>query len=282
MHRSQLLGAKLSPGAITRRVRNGGLYLVLPRVYAVGHSALAPLALELATILYLRHDAVISHQSAAMLWGLVAAPEALVQATIIGRDARPRPGLQAYRVRRLDPRDIRVREGIPVTSPARTVLDLAGTGDGPLVRRALSEALVQRLLSRSDLAAAAARQPLRTGAAHLRALLRSEGEAAVTRSEAERRIVALIVAAGLPRPETNVRLHGCEVDLLWREARLVVEVDGHAFHGHRAAFERDRRRDQALAAAGYRVIRVTWRQLEREPLAVMARIAQALVAAPRA
>jgi very-short-patch-repair endonuclease len=79
-------------------------------------------------------------------------------------------------------------------------------------------------------------------------------------------------------PETNVRVCGCEVDFLWRVEKLVVEVDGHGFHGHRAAFERDRRRDQRLVAAGYRVIRVTWRQLVGEPLAVITRIAQALVA----
>ena len=118
------------------------------------------------------------------------------------------------------------------------------------------------------------RAPGRSGTATLRALLNDEPT--LTRSEAERRLRRLIRDAGLPPPESNVRLLGFEVDFVWRAARLVVEVDGHAFHAHRAAFERDRERDQALVAAGFRVIRVTWRQLEREPLAVMARIAQAL------
>ncbi|MFZ0041498.1 MAG: DUF559 domain-containing protein [Solirubrobacteraceae bacterium] len=98
----------------------------------------------------------------------------------------------------------------------------------------------------------------------------------MTRSKAERLLLALINEAELPRPMTNVRLHGYEVDFLWRAEKLVVEVDGHRFHGHRAAFERDRKRDQVLTAAGYRVIRVTWRQLEHEPVAVAVRIAQAL------
>jgi very-short-patch-repair endonuclease len=118
------------------------------------------------------------------------------------------------------------------------------------------------------------RAPGRSGTATLRALL--EDEPTFTRSEAERRLRRLILDGGLPPPETNVRLLGFEVDFVWPGAKLVVEVDGHAFHAHRAAFERDRERDQALVAAGYRVIRVTWRQLEREPLAVLARIAQAL------
>ncbi len=113
----------------------------------------------------------------------------------------------------------------------------------------------------------------------MRASLRGERPSSLTRSDAERRLLALIGQAGLKKSETNVRLLGYEVDLLWRAQRLVVEVDGHAFHAHRAAFERDRARDQVLVAAGYRVIRVTWRQLEREPLAILARIAGALQAA---
>jgi very-short-patch-repair endonuclease len=100
----------------------------------------------------------------------------------------------------------------------------------------------------------------------------------MTRSEAERRLLGLIKRAELPVPSCNARLHGFEVDALWAGRKLVLEVDGYAFHGHRAAFERDRRRDQTHAADGYRVIRVTWRRLQREPLAVVARLAQALSA----
>jgi very-short-patch-repair endonuclease len=99
-----------------------------------------------------------------------------------------------------------------------------------------------------------------------------------TRSEAERLLLAMVEDAQLPLPAVNVPLEGYEVDFFWRVEKLVVEVDGHGFHGHRAAFERDRRRDQRLVAAGYRVIRVTWRQLVGEPLALISRIAQALVA----
>jgi len=130
-----------------------------------------------------------------------------------------------------------------------------------------------------EIEAAIARCPTRAGTARMRRVLSAEGSSGFTRSDAERRVRALIRQGKLPQPETNVRLLGYEVDFLWRAERLVVEVDGMAFHGHRRAFERDRGRDQVLVAAGYRVIRVTRLQLEREPLAVLARIAQALGAA---
>jgi very-short-patch-repair endonuclease len=97
---------------------------------------------------------------------------------------------------------------------------------------------------------------------------------ALTRSEAERRLLALVRAGGLPEPEVNVRLCGYEVDFLWREHRLVVEVDGFAFHGTRAAFERDRRKDGALADAGFAVRRVTWRQLVDEPARLLVALAR--------
>jgi very-short-patch-repair endonuclease len=103
-------------------------------------------------------------------------------------------------------------------------------------------------------------------------------EPQITRSEGERRLRALIRAARLSRPHTNTSVGGWEVDAVWQAQRLVVEVDGFAYHGNRAAFERDRRRDAALVAAGYRVIRITWRQLVDEPHAVVALLARLLPA----
>jgi very-short-patch-repair endonuclease len=279
VHRVQLDGAEISRSAIGRLTRQGWLYPVLPRVYSVGSPTLQPLAAELATLLYLRHDAVISHQSAAMLWGIAPAPRDLVQVTVIGRDVRRREGLEPHRVARLDPRDVRLRSGIPVTAPARALIDLAGQGSYEALAHAHQQACVLGLVTDGELEAALARCPSRTGTANLQAWLESDQGASFTRSDAERRILALIAGAGLPRPQVNARVGGFEVDLLWRRERLVVEIDGHAFHGHRSAFERDRRRDQVLAAAGFRVIRITWLQLEREPLAVIGRIAQALAIA---
>jgi very-short-patch-repair endonuclease len=110
----------------------------------------------------------------------------------------------------------------------------------------------------------------------MRALLDSEVEQGYTRSEAERRMLDLVRAAGLLQPLPNVRLEGYSVDFLWPAQRLVVEVDGYRYHGHRAAFERDRRKDAMLLAAGYRVMRLTWRQLVHEPMLVAAMLASAL------
>jgi very-short-patch-repair endonuclease len=108
--------------------------------------------------------------------------------------------------------------------------------------------------------------------------MRDVGGAVMTRSKAERLMRRLTAAAGLPMPETNRVVLGHEVDFLWRSHRLILEMDGFEFHRHRHQFETDRRRDQVLTAAGYRVIRVTWRQLRDEPMAVAVRIGQALVA----
>lgn len=273
---AQLRTAGLDSRSIGRLLARGSLYPVLPRVYAVGHPALAPLARELAVVLHCGRDAAIGHRSATTLWGMLPDDQDDVQVTIIGRDIRRRPGLELYRVAALDLRDVRLRYGIPVTAPARTLVDLAARSDDAVFERALSEARVMRLVTDRDLQGAIDRCPRRTGVARVRAWLHEEHESGATRSDAERRLLSLLGRAQLPRPEVNVCLCGYEVDFLWRPAKLIVEVDGHAFHGHRTAFERDRRRDQVLAAAGYRVIRVTWRQLIEEPLAVAVRLGQAL------
>jgi very-short-patch-repair endonuclease len=112
--------------------------------------------------------------------------------------------------------------------------------------------------------------------AALRPLLDANATPSLTRSQAEERFLGLIRNAGLPPPESNVVIENLEVDFLWRDARLIVEVDGFAFHSSRTAFERDRARDAVLAAAGYRVVRVTWRQIVDQPEAVIARLAAAL------
>jgi very-short-patch-repair endonuclease len=114
------------------------------------------------------------------------------------------------------------------------------------------------------------------GAGNLRALLARQAGPQITKSRAERLALKLIREAGLPAPLTNVRPQGYTVDMFWPDRRLIVETDGFSFHGHRRAFESDRRRDAVLVAAGYRVIRITWRQLTEQPLRVIAILAQAL------
>lgn len=177
---------------------------------------------------------------------------------------------------RLDPCDVTAREGIPITTPARTLLDLAATVERRELERALAEAEVRRLVSPQQLADLLAVASGRRGATALKALLRNQGGPSLTRSEAEERVLALVRAARLPMPQTNTRIGRHEVDLYWRDERLALEVDGYAFHSSRTAFERDRLRDAELQAAGLRVMRVTWRQIVDAPEAVVARLAQAL------
>ena len=278
VHRSQLLAVGISRGSIAHRVKIGSLHPAGRNVFAVGHAALGSRAPETAALLSVGNDCLLSHASGVAIWGLVDSRSDLVEVTVAGRNVRQRPGVRVYRVAELDSRDVRLRDGLPVTSPARALIDFAGrreTGDAELAR-ALSEARVQHLVTDRELIAAMARCPARTGVARVRDLLEQHNERINSRHEAERRLMKLIGQARLPMPEANAHVLGHEVDLLWQAEKLVVEMDGWAFHGHRAAFERDRDRDQRLVAAGYRVIRITWRQLQREPFVVVARIAQAL------
>jgi very-short-patch-repair endonuclease len=153
---------------------------------------------------------------------------------------------------------------------------MAAEASDDLLEGLISEARVLGLLLPGDLEQALGRSRRRPGAARVRALLDREGEPPIMRSRAERRLRALLRQARLPLPLTNVQVEGYNVDALWPQQRLVVEFDGYGAHGHRRAFERDRFKDAALVAAGYRVIRVTWRQLTDQPLVVVANVARAL------
>lgn len=163
------------------------------------------------------------------------------------------------------------RESIPVTTPERTLLDLATVLEPSELGRAMEQAQVLHGLMNLPLNAQFARH---RGAKALNAA--HHAEPAFTRSEAERHVLTLIRAARLPHPSVNARLDGYEVDFLWKPHRLVLEVDGYAFHSTRAAFERDRRRDAELQSHGYCVLRVTWRQATDEPEALIARVSTAL------
>lgn len=273
--RAQLLAAGIGPNAINTRLRHQRLHRLHQGVYVVGHTALAPLAAETAAVLACGPNALLSHRTAARLWGLLEGATERIELTV-PRAARRRPGLWVHRSRSLGHADARVHHGLPVTSPERTLLDVAEVAAFREVERAFDEAVTLRLATHSSIAAAVERSQGRHGACRVQALLARDEEPAFTRSEAEERLLALIRGAGLPTPEVNVRLGAHRVDFLWRESRLVVEADGYRFHSSPAAFERDRLRDADLTAAGLRVVRVTWRQLSEAPLAVVARLAQAL------
>jgi very-short-patch-repair endonuclease len=204
-----------------------------------------------------------------------------VDVTLVGRQRRPKHGVRLHRVTTLDERDRRRRHGLPVTSPALTVIDLAAEASPRELEDAVAEARVKRLIRKGELEAAVERAGRRRGAARMREFLRAEGGPAITRSRAERKFRALLREAQLPAPGLNVKIAGREVDFLWDRAKLALEVDSWQFHGHRRAFERDRRKDMILADAGYHVTRVTWRQFTEEPLAIVAHIARTLDRATR-
>jgi very-short-patch-repair endonuclease len=246
-------------------------------VYVVGHTALAALAREQAALLAYGDAAVLSHRSAAAIWKL-GPSSPIVDVTVIGRRVRPRTGIRLHHLDALDPSEIGEQQGMKVTSPARTILDLAATADGDGLEAALSEAYALRLVTEPAIHDALERNRGRPGAGALRALLRSQEGPVITKSRAERLLRALLRKAGLPQPLGNQRLLGYSPDLLWPEQRLIVEFDGFQWHGHRAKFESDRARDATFVAHGYRVIRITWRQLMYQPYRVVANLALALAA----
>lgn len=274
----QLRAAGWSPATIKRRLRAGSLNRVHRGVYLVGHSVAAEGAAEIAAILACGGGSVISHRSAARLWKLAefVAWDGPVEVTVPGRNPGRKEGLRIHRVDSIDERDVRYLGGIPATAPARTLLDLAAVLHRGDIEPSFADARCRGLASDRDLADLLGRSGGRRGARALRRLVQLDRGEGLTRSEAERRLVALVRAAGLPTPNTNAPLRGFRVDFLWREQRVVVEVDGFAFHSGREAFERDRERDATLVASGYTVTRVTWRQLVARPEKVIARIAAAL------
>jgi very-short-patch-repair endonuclease len=196
--------------------------------------------------------------------------------TVVGHNAGDRPGIRRHRVSDLDPADVATRRGVRVTSPARTVLDNARDPD---LEELIGAAFAKGRVTRRQIEQAIARCPTRRGVRRLIRLLNQDGGPRRTRSWAERRLLGLVRQAGLPVPLTNVMLHGFQVDALWPELRLVVEVDGERFHGDRRSFEDDRARDAALIAAGYVVIRFTARQLDESPLVVIGQLSAALALA---
>lgn len=276
VHRRQLAGAGIGRGGIEHRLKGGRLHVHHRDVYLVGRPRPEPLGLAMAAVLHFRGHAVVSHLSAAHIWGMVDAAPSVPELTIVGRDARRRATMTVHRARSLDRADLRRRAGLPVTSAPRVLLEIAGRVGDLELENALACCRRERLATDAQVTAAIDRAPHHLGAGLLRRLLSQSVPAALTRSERERRLLSLVRTARLPAPIANARLCGFIVDLFWPEQRLVVEFDSWSFHGDRAAFERDRVRDQVLVVAGYRVIRVTARQLEHESYALIARIAGAL------
>lgn len=217
----------------------------------------------MAAILASGPDALLSHATAAALWGLIDGAPQRVD-VLVRRTPTPMRGVRGHRVGAVAGDARTIRDGFPCTTPARTLIDLAAVVDSRSLDRAIRRAVDQRLFDldalRSTIATA------RPGAAALRdavdAVSRDACADVRTKSELERRFLTLLDGHGLPRPRTNVvvetRWAVYEVDALWRDRLLVVELDGWSTHRDRESFRRDHRRDADLAAAGYRVVRLDW------------------------
>lgn len=272
--RPQLISIGFSSDMIDRRIEAGLLRPLHRGVYLVG-PVTPPLAQEIAAVLACGERAYLSHRSAAKVWSLTPylPNPRTAEVTVIARDPRP-PGIRVHRARSLKPDEITTYKRIPITTPARTFLDLAPELTPRQLERSYAEGLRRRLIRPAAVAALVDRHPGRRGIAAVRSVL--ETDPAFTRSEAEERFLALIRQADLPTPEVNATLGPYEIDFLWRNERLAVEVDSWRYHSDRKAFEDDHRRGADLAAWGFRVSRVTWRQMADNPVAVIARIAAAL------
>jgi very-short-patch-repair endonuclease len=270
----QLIALGVGEGAIKHRLGVGRMHRVHAGVYALGHLALSADGNRMAAVLAAGPDARLSHRDAAALWDLRATAHTRIDVSVPRSGLRSRQGLNVHCTAPWHPDDCANRRGIPVTSVARTLLDVAEVVSRRAFRHIFEEAERLRLVDVRAIQAVVARGHGRRGVGALAAVLAEARTRplADTRSELERRFVDLVESTGLPPPATNVLVEGFLVDAVWPRKRLVVELDGRRYHHTRAAFERDRIRDAGLQVAGYRVLRITWTRLDREPDVVAATI----------
>lgn len=282
--RGQLVNLGLSEEAIDHRIRAARLHVVRRGVYGLGplHSKLAH---WMAAVLHAGPGAVLSHRSAAELWALISGFTAPIHITASSA-RRQRKGLRFHRPQCPDDERTTV-DGISVTTVPRTLLDCAPMMSARRLERMINEADVLRLHDRLSIADLLHRYPSRPGCRKLSEALRKRNAGSTrTRSEIEELLVELVDELGLRRPAFNVQIEvdgeTFEIDALWRAERIAVELDSRQFHDTPLAFERDRRRDRKLVAAGWRPVRLTGRQLTEERAAVGGDLAAMLAAAQAA
>ena len=260
--REQLLDLGLTPGAIDARRKRGNLHRLHRGVYAVGHRRVGRRGRLFAAVLACGEGAAVSHRSAAEIWGIRSPWSGRPEVTAPSECRHPQ--IKTYESC-LPCDEVTTHEGLPVTTPARTLLDLGLVLRPHEVEQALNQLEVLRLWDEVGIAELLDRHPRRRGTRTLRMLVARgrEGER-VTKRELEARFQSFVARHRLPPPATNVLVAGLEVDCAWPEAKLVVELDSRTHHLTRHAFERDRERDRILTLAGWRVVRITWRQLARD------------------
>lgn len=283
----QLRETGVSPEAAVKRSKRGSLHRVHRGVYSVGHRALGGAALLRAAVLACGDGGVISHGTAAALWGLSGKWPVLIDVTVPVEAGRKIDGIRCRRCRYPHPAEITSHIEVTCTTPARTLVDEAGRLSTPSLRELAERAVVLKLLDLEELERALDRARGRRGVRALRAILadwRPEDDTVPdVRSVFEARALPRLLALGLQRPLVNppIEVEGKTLipDFLWPEQKLIVETDGRETHETAAAFQRDRERDQRLLAAGYRTSRVTWIQMRDDLNGVVNRINKALTAA---
>jgi predicted transcriptional regulator of viral defense system/very-short-patch-repair endonuclease len=277
---AQLRALGLSKDAVQRRASAGRLHRVHHGVYAVGHPVLRREGRWLAAVLACGEGAVLSHRSAAAHWGLLTTSAARIDVTVPRAARAGNAKIRLHRSHSLIARDTTTHEGIPITSVARTLLDLAATVKAHHLERALAQAQRLELYDHRTITDLLARANGHRGKGALTAATALDPK--ITSSDWEVRLLKLVRDAALPHPIVNEPLDApdfgeCRPDFYWPSHGLIIETDGWATHRTRAAFERDRAKDAALTASGYRVVRFTW----RTPDAVILRRLRALLTPAR-
>ena len=278
VERLQLLAAGVTVAQIEGRIRRGLLIRLYRGVYAVGHAVLQPAGHRLAAVLACGGRAVLSHRAATSHWALRAFAATAIDVTSPGGSGRVRAGLRVHRSR-LEEWERTVHDAVPITTPARTLLDVAEVLPRRALERVVAEAEHQRLFDLAAIERVLDAHPHRHGAGRLASLLADAGVGdELTRSELDERVLEICDRHGFPRPLVNARVAGLEVDFYWPSARLVVEADSRRYHLTAAAFERDRERDAHLMLRGVRVLRLTSRRIAREPDAIAATLSALVIA----
>ena len=261
----QLVALGLRPQAIRHRRDIGRLHPLHRGVYAVGHALVRVDGRRWAAVLALGGEAYVSHQSAADAFEFRRSDAGLVHVTVRGRGGRERrAGISVHRPRALPDDEVTQFDGLPITTPARTLLDLAAAGvrDRSL-EAALDRAEQLRLLDFAELHRLLARYPRRPGTRFLNAQLSRYRGPTDVRSELERLVLELCDTHDLPRPLVNTVIEGKVRDFYWPGCRLVVEADSYAWHQSPSALNEDRERDGELTIAGFRSLRFTYEQVTR-------------------
>jgi hypothetical protein len=259
--RAQLLRLGVSPTAIRRRIEAGRLHRVFAGVYAVGRPPATPLERAAAAVLACGPGALLSRGAAATLWGMHKRWRFPLEVT--ARSARRRAGIVVHRSSTMVREDATRHFGIPVTSPARTIFDIAPGLSDRVLARAVNEARLARHLWLADLSALILRFPWHPTTRRLRRF--TDGGPKPTRSQFEDAFTDFAARYGLPRPLINHAVNGHEVDVFFAEEGLIVELDGYEYHGGRVAFEADRDRDAEALEAGLRTFRLTWERFDGQP-----------------